>query len=102
MLGQALTYPDIEAVDPDFHRTLAWMLANDIDGVLDLVFAEETDYFGRKSLVELREGGAAIKVGGVVGGGGGGRSGGGGGGVSGCVSPREGRWLLQRARGAPT
>ena len=25
----------------------SWMLENDIDGVLDLCFAEEADYFGR-------------------------------------------------------
>ncbi|KAL4856977.1 E3 ubiquitin-protein ligase UPL1 [Chlorella vulgaris] len=62
VLGQPLTYGDIEAVDPEFYRTLRWMLENDITDVLDLVFAEETDYFGRKSVVELRPGGKDIKV----------------------------------------
>lgn len=38
------------------------MLENDITDVLDLVFAEETDYFGRKSVVELKPGGKDIKV----------------------------------------
>lgn len=38
------------------------MLENDITDVLDLCFAEETDYFGRKSLVELKPGGKDIKV----------------------------------------
>lgn len=38
------------------------MLENDITDVLELTFAEETDYFGRKSTVELRPGGKDIKV----------------------------------------
>lgn len=42
------------------------MLENDITDVLDLVFAEETDYFGRKSVVELRPGGKDIKVQGLA------------------------------------
>jgi E3 ubiquitin-protein ligase HUWE1 len=62
MLGQPLTYEDIEAVDPDFFKNLKWMLENDITDVLDLTFAEETDYFGRKSVVELKPGGKDIKV----------------------------------------
>jgi hypothetical protein len=38
------------------------MLENDITDVLDLAFAEEADYFGRKSTVELKPDGAAIKA----------------------------------------
>jgi hypothetical protein len=37
-------------------------LENDITDVLDLVFAEETDYFGKKTVVELAPGGSSIKV----------------------------------------
>lgn len=62
MLGEPLTYHDIEAVDPDFYKNLRWMLENDIEDVLDLVFAEETDFFGQRSMVELKPGGAAIRV----------------------------------------
>jgi len=62
MLGAPLTYKDIEAVDPDFYKNLGWMLENDITDVLDLVFAEEVDYFGRKSTVELYPNGSSIKV----------------------------------------
>lgn len=62
MLGMPLTYEDIEAVDPDFYKNLKWMLENDINDVLDLVFAEEVDFFGRKSMVELCPEGASIKV----------------------------------------
>lgn len=62
MLGQPLTYRDIEGVDPDFFKNLSWMLENDIDGVLDLTFSEESDFFGQKSIVELCPNGANTKV----------------------------------------
>ena len=62
MLGMDITYGDIEAVDPEYYRTLKWMLENDIDDVLDMNFTAELDYFGRKEVVELREGGAGQKV----------------------------------------
>ena len=49
-------------MDPDFYKNLAWMLENDIEGVLDLTFTEESDYFGRTELVELKPEGANTKV----------------------------------------
>lgn len=52
---------DIEAVDPEYHKNLRWMLQNDITDVLDLTFTEETDYFGKKELVELKPGGQNLK-----------------------------------------
>ena len=53
---------DIEAVDPEYYKNLRWMLENDIADVLDLTFTEEVDYFGAVELVELKPGGAGIKV----------------------------------------
>ena len=53
---------DIEAVDPEYYKNLRWMLEHDISDVLDLTFTEEVDYFGRKELVELKPGGAMLKV----------------------------------------
>merc|ERR1711871_1334063 len=41
---------------------LKWMLENDITGVLDLNFTAETDYFGKKEMVELKPGGAQCPV----------------------------------------
>ena len=52
---------DIEAVDPEYYKNLRWMLLNDITDVLDLTFTEETDYFGKKELVELKPGGQNLK-----------------------------------------
>ena len=31
-----LLLQDIEAVDPDFYKNLAWMLSTDVEGMLDL------------------------------------------------------------------
>jgi HECT-domain (ubiquitin-transferase) len=38
---------DIEAVDPEYHKNLKWMLENDITDVLDLTFTAESDFFGK-------------------------------------------------------
>lgn len=62
MLGQPLTYEDIEGVDPAYYKNLVWMLENDITDVLDLTFTAETDYFGLTAVVELVPGGSKIKV----------------------------------------
>ncbi|DBB00800.1 TPA: hypothetical protein ACH3X1_000730 [Trebouxia sp. C0004] len=62
MLGDPLTYEDIEAVDPEYYKNLRWMLENNITDVLDLTFTEESDYFGKKELVELKPGGKDIRV----------------------------------------
>ena len=53
MLGMPLTYEDIEGVDPEYYKNLIWMLGNDITDVLDLTFSAESDFFGRKEVVEL-------------------------------------------------
>ncbi|KAL0033594.1 hypothetical protein WJX79_006288 [Trebouxia sp. C0005] len=62
MLGDPLTYEDIEAVDPEYYKNLRWMLENNITDVLDLTFTEESDYFGKKELVELKPGGKDMRV----------------------------------------
>ena len=49
-------------MDPEYYKNLRWMLENDIGDVLDLTFTEEVDYFGAVELVELKPGGAGIKV----------------------------------------
>lgn len=62
MLGQPLTYEDIEAVDPEYYKNLKWMLENDITDVLDLTFTAESDFFGKTEIVELVPGGREFKV----------------------------------------
>lgn len=57
-----LSLQDIEAVDPEYYKNLKWMLENNITDVLDLTFTEESDYFGKKELVELKPGGKDIRL----------------------------------------
>jgi E3 ubiquitin-protein ligase HUWE1 len=62
MLGVAVDWKDMEAVDPEFHKSLEWILGNDITDVLDLTFCCEVDDFGRMKNVDLKEGGSGIPV----------------------------------------
>ena len=48
-------------MDPEYYKNLIWMLENDITDVLDLTFSEESDYFGKKELIDLKPGGNNIK-----------------------------------------
>ncbi|KDD73730.1 HECT-domain ubiquitin-transferase, partial [Helicosporidium sp. ATCC 50920] len=62
MLGAPLSVEDVEALDPERYRSLVWMLENDIEGVLDLTFTHEDDYFGQPVVTELLPGGANVRV----------------------------------------
>ncbi|KIJ62633.1 hypothetical protein HYDPIDRAFT_176429 [Hydnomerulius pinastri MD-312] len=62
ILGKKAALSDLEAVDADLHRSLGWMLKNDITDVLDETFSVTEDRFGEIIEVELRPGGANIAV----------------------------------------
>ncbi|KAL7424430.1 E3 ubiquitin-protein ligase tom1 [Cryptotrichosporon argae] len=62
ILGKTVDTRDLESIDPAFHKSLQWMLDNDITGVIDQEFTIEDDLFGEKKIVELKEGGAKIPV----------------------------------------
>lgn len=50
-------------MEPDYFKNLKWMLDNDITDVFsDYTFTAETDYFGRKEVVELVPGGKDLKL----------------------------------------
>lgn len=54
--------PDLQQHDTELHRSLSWMLSNDITGVLDETFTADTMVLGRVESVELVPGGRGIKV----------------------------------------
>ncbi|XP_013199890.1 E3 ubiquitin-protein ligase SMURF2 [Amyelois transitella] len=58
LLGRTITLRDIRDVDPELHRSLSWMLENNIAGVIDTTFSVECSSFGAVRSVELRPGGA--------------------------------------------
>nr|CAH7733586.1 unnamed protein product [Callosobruchus chinensis] len=62
LLNKPITLQDIEGVDPELHRSLTWMLENNIDGVLDTTFSVENNSFGVIKVHELKTGGAGIPV----------------------------------------
>ncbi|XP_030750487.1 E3 ubiquitin-protein ligase SMURF2 [Sitophilus oryzae] len=62
LLNKPITLQDIEGVDPELHRSLTWMLENNIDGVLDTTFSVENNSFGVVKVHELKPGGATIAV----------------------------------------
>ncbi|KAF8442842.1 hypothetical protein L210DRAFT_3611380 [Boletus edulis BED1] len=62
ILGKKTSLSDLEAVDVDLHRSLVWMLKNDITDVLDETFSVTEDRFGEIIDVELKPNGAHITV----------------------------------------
>ncbi|KAI9276603.1 hypothetical protein BY458DRAFT_505502 [Sporodiniella umbellata] len=62
ILNKKVLVADMESVDADFHRSLKWMLDNDITDVLDLTFSVDDDRFGEMVTVDLIEGGRDIDV----------------------------------------
>eukprot|EP00743_Colponemidia_sp_Colp-15_P003757 GILK01004053.1.p1 GENE.GILK01004053.1~~GILK01004053.1.p1 ORF type:complete len:1970 (+),score=455.64 GILK01004053.1:306-6215(+) len=62
MLGIAVTYHDMEAIDPEYYKNLKWTLENDITDVVDLTFSVETEELGRQIVVDLKPNGRNIPV----------------------------------------
>eukprot|EP00842_Homolaphlyctis_polyrhiza_P005726 jgi/Hompol1/6154/HPOL_002609-RA len=62
ILGSQVDYKDMEAIDPEFHKSLEWILQNDITDVLDLTFSTEIDDFGRQRVIDLKPNGRNIVV----------------------------------------
>ncbi|KAF8903115.1 hypothetical protein CPB84DRAFT_1814748 [Gymnopilus junonius] len=62
ILGKHMSLADLEAVDADLHRSLKWMLENDITDVLDETFTTTEDRFGELITVELKSGGGDVPV----------------------------------------
>ncbi|KAJ7095822.1 hypothetical protein B0H15DRAFT_1019885 [Mycena belliarum] len=62
ILGKAMSLADLEAVDADLHRSLNWMLENDITDVLDETFTTTEERFGEHVTIELKPGGGDVPV----------------------------------------
>jgi len=62
ILNIDVDYKDIEAIDPEYFKSLEWILHNDITDVLDLTFSLEIDEFGKKSIIDLKPDGRNIPV----------------------------------------
>ncbi|XP_050704084.1 E3 ubiquitin-protein ligase SMURF1-like [Eriocheir sinensis] len=62
LLNKLIILDDIEAVDPHLHRSLNWMLENDITDIIDNAFTVEHESFGVLQMRELKPGGSNIMV----------------------------------------
>lgn len=62
LLNKPITLDDIEAVDPDLHKSLNWILINDITEVIDSTFSVEHEAFGAIRVHELKPGGKETQV----------------------------------------
>jgi hypothetical protein len=62
ILGVKPTYHDIEAQDPDYYKSLCWMLENDITDVLDETFSTVYEEFGQEKTIDLKHCGRNIPV----------------------------------------
>ncbi|KAK0615002.1 hypothetical protein B0T17DRAFT_619836 [Bombardia bombarda] len=63
MLGKSVVLADMEGVDADFHRSLQWMLDNDISGgILEQTFSTEDERFGVITVEDLIPNGRNIDV----------------------------------------
>ncbi|KAJ1985331.1 hypothetical protein H4R33_004087 [Dimargaris cristalligena] len=62
LLRKRITLADMESVDADFHRSLTWMLENDITGILDMTFSVEEERFGEVVEVDLKPDGRNLAV----------------------------------------
>ncbi|KAF8985816.1 hypothetical protein BGZ46_001784 [Entomortierella lignicola] len=62
ILGRPVDYRDVEAVDPEYYKSLVWMLENDITDIVDETFSVEMDDFGNKKIVDLKPNGRNIPV----------------------------------------
>ncbi|KXN88286.1 putative E3 ubiquitin-protein ligase hulA [Leucoagaricus sp. SymC.cos] len=62
ILSKHVSIADLEAVDADLHRSLVWMLDNDITDVLEETFSLTEEHFGELVTIELKPGGQHIDV----------------------------------------
>jgi len=63
LLGKPLILKDVESVDEEYHKSLVWILENEIDELyMGMDFSVDEDKFGEMANVELKPGGKDIDV----------------------------------------
>ncbi|KAI6781818.1 uncharacterized protein J7T54_004984 [Emericellopsis cladophorae] len=62
ILGKSVSVKDMESFDPDYYKSLCWMLENDITDIITETFSVEDDEFGVTNVVDLKPGGRDIPV----------------------------------------
>ena len=62
ILRKSVSVKDMESFDPDYFKSLDWMLQNDITDIITETFSVEDDEFGVTKVVDLVSGGRDIPV----------------------------------------
>ncbi|KJZ80444.1 hypothetical protein HIM_00294 [Hirsutella minnesotensis 3608] len=62
ILGKSVSVKDMESFDPDYYKSLCWMLDNDITDIITETFSVEDDEFGVTNIVDLIPNGREISV----------------------------------------
>ncbi|PHH90609.1 hypothetical protein CDD83_3168 [Cordyceps sp. RAO-2017] len=62
ILGKSVSVKDMESFDPDYYKSLCWMLDNDITDIITETFSVEDDEFGVTNVVDLIPNGREISV----------------------------------------
>ncbi|KAI2632353.1 hypothetical protein GGR54DRAFT_31422 [Hypoxylon sp. NC1633] len=62
ILGKPVSVKDMESFDPDYYKSLSWMLNNDITDIITETFSVEDDEFGVTKIHDLVENGRSVPV----------------------------------------
>ena len=62
ILGKPVSVKDMESFDPDYYKSLVWMLENDITDIITETFSVEDDVFGVTRVEDLCEDGRNVPV----------------------------------------
>ncbi|KAK4198469.1 putative E3 ubiquitin-protein ligase TOM1-like protein [Triangularia verruculosa] len=62
ILGKPVSVKDMESFDPNYYKSLVWILENDITDIITETFSVEDDEFGAKKTVDLIPDGRDIPV----------------------------------------
>ncbi|KAG4029287.1 hypothetical protein MFRU_016g00450 [Monilinia fructicola] len=62
ILGKAVSVKDMESLDPDYYKSLIWMLENDITDIITETFSVDNDKFGVVETIDFIEDGRNVAV----------------------------------------
>ncbi|KHN95843.1 TOM1 protein [Metarhizium album ARSEF 1941] len=62
ILGKSVSVKDMESFDPDYYKSLCWMLENEITDIITEAFSVEDDEFGVTNVVDLVPNGRDVVV----------------------------------------
>jgi E3 ubiquitin-protein ligase NEDD4 len=62
VVAKKIALSDLESVDAELHRSMKWMLDNDITDVIDETFSLQEERFGELVTIELKPGGVDVEV----------------------------------------